>query len=75
MIQDLSKLVRGQMVKVDIDQVRDRLPPKLLKRLIDDPLGKLIGFKMVDGNQFGLVLELGDGCISWFFANELSEIE
>ena len=29
---------------------------------------------MVDGNAFGLVLELEDGSISWFFENELYEI-
>ena len=38
-------------------------------------IGKLIGYKMVDGNQFGLVIELEDGSSQWFFEEELSEID
>ena len=74
MIKDSSKLTKGQLLKVDIQNLRDRLPSKLVSQLIQDPYGKLIGYKMVDGNTFGLVLELSDGSTSWFFENELSEI-
>ena len=38
------------------------------------PFGKLVGYKMVDGNSFGLVLELSNGSTSWFFENELCEV-
>ena len=75
MIQDSTKLIKGQKLKVEITKVQDRLPAKLLQLLEKDPTGKLIGFKMVDGNQFGLVIELNIGSIQWFFENELSEIE
>ena len=73
MILDSTKLVKQQILKVELELVKDRLPEKLIKKLSQDPYGKLIGFKMVDGNQFGLVLELNIGTKQWFFEHELSE--
>ena len=73
MIQDSSKLVKGQKLRVDLDQVRDRLPSVLLATLSKNPIGELVGYKMVDGNNFGLVLRFIDGSTSWFFESELSE--
>ncbi len=68
-----ENLVKGQKLKVNLDIVQDRLPQKLMRQLSLDPYGKLIGYKMVDGNNFGLVLELSNGDTSWFFEEELSE--
>ncbi len=73
MINDTAKLVTGQSLKVDLEQVRDRLPPALNAQLLINPWGTLVGYKMVDGNQFGLVLKLANGTKSWFFLNELIE--
>ena len=73
MIEDTSRLVKGQRLKVDLQQVKDRLPFQLLDQLEIDPWGILVGYKMVDGNQFGFVLELGNGTKNWFFQNELIE--
>ena len=67
-------LVKGQQLKVNLDNVRDRLPKALLAELINDPYGELIGYKMVDGNNFGLVLQFKSGATSWFFESELIEI-
>ena len=72
MIEDSSKLSRGQDLKIDLDQIRDRLSSKLIQQISLNPIGKLVGFKMVDGNQFGLVVELSTGQRHWFFENELS---
>ncbi len=74
MITDSSKLKEGQLLRVDLDKVKDRLPSKLLKRLSQNAIGKLVGYKMVDGNQFGLVLEFETCSSQWFFEDELSEI-
>ena len=74
MIKDSSKLFKGQILQVDLKEVKDRLPKKLIELLSKDPKGKLIGYKMVDGNQFGFVLELNIGQTQWFFESELSEI-
>ena len=73
MISDSSKLVKGQNLNIDLEKVRDRLPDALLKQLKEIPSGKLVGYKMVDGNQFGLVLQLENGSTAWFFEDELSE--
>tara|TARA_Y100001968_G_scaffold134623_1_gene122805 strand:- start:7514 stop:7753 length:240 start_codon:yes stop_codon:yes gene_type:complete len=74
MIKDSSKLFKGQILQVDLKEVKDRLPKKLIELLSKDPKGTLIGYKMVDGNQFGFVLELNIGQTQWFFESELSEI-
>ena len=67
-------LIKGQNLKVNLDQVKDRLPKDLVEQLTNNPYGRLVGFKMVDGNSFGLVLKLADGNESWFFEKELSEV-
>ena len=74
MINDSTKLTKGQQLKVDINVLTDRLPKKLIDRLKIDPIGTLVGFKMVDGNQFGLVIALNIGTTQWFFEQELSEL-
>jgi len=74
MIEDSTKLVKGQQLKVDLEKVGDRLPEDLIKQLKQNPIGILVGFKMVDGNQFGLVLKLCSGKTNWFFEEELSEL-
>ena len=67
-------LIKGQLLKVDLRNLNDRLPLDLLNKLSNDPIGKLIGYKMVDGNQFGLVLKLNIGITQWFFEQELIEM-
>tara|TARA_X000000368_G_C22573212_1_gene511715 strand:- start:183 stop:410 length:228 start_codon:yes stop_codon:yes gene_type:complete len=74
MIKDSTTLQKGQNLKIEINQVKDRLPPAILERIREDPVAELVGYKMVDGNQFGLVVKLYNGEINWFFENELSEI-
>ena len=61
-------------MQVDIGNLNDRLPLDLIAKLKVDPIGRLIGYKMVDGNQFGLVIRLNIGITQWFFEQELSEI-
>ena len=74
MIEDSSSLKKGQTLKISIKEVEDRLPKKILEVIKNDPIVELVGYKMVDGNQFGLVVRLNNGEINWFFEKELSEI-
>ena len=74
MISDSSKLQKGQLLEVDLNNLNDRLPVDIITKLKKDSLGKLVGYKMVDGNQFGLVVKLNIGITQWFFEQELSEI-
>ena len=74
MIKDSSTLQKGQNLRVEINEVKDRLPQNILEIIRDEPVVELVGYKMVDGNQFGLVVKLTNGEINWFFEKELSEI-
>ena len=74
MIEDSSGLKKGQSLKVEINEVKDRIPQNMIEMLRKNPIVELVGYKMVDGNQFGLVVKHSNGQISWFFENELSEM-
>ena len=74
MIRDSSTLQKGQNLRVEINEVKDRLPNNILEIIREEPVVELVGYKMVDGNQFGLVVKLSNGEINWFFEKELSEI-
>tara|TARA_Y100001968_G_scaffold278725_1_gene274202 strand:+ start:597 stop:824 length:228 start_codon:yes stop_codon:yes gene_type:complete len=74
MINDSTTLKKGQSLKIEINEVKDRLPKNVLEEIRLDPIVELVGYKMVDGNQFGLVVKLNNGQINWFFENELSVI-
>ena len=75
MIEDSTTLIKGQNLKIELEAVKDRLPSNVLEIIKKEPNVKLVGYKMVDGNQFGLVVKLNNGEINWFFENELSEIK
>ena len=72
MIDDSSILQKGQILKIEINEVKDRLPQNILELIKKEPTVELVGYKMVDGNQFGLVVKLKNGQINWFFEKELS---
>ncbi len=74
MIKDSSTLQKGQNLRVEIGEVKDRLPQNILELIREDPIVELVGYKMVDGNEFGLVVKFRNGEINWFFEKELSEI-
>ena len=73
MIKDSTRLKKGQSLKIEINEVKDRIPKDILEMIKKEPVVELVGYKMVVGNQFGLVVKLNSGEISWFFENELSE--
>jgi len=75
MIEDSTTLKKGQNLTIDLNAVKDRLPQHILETIRDEPIVELVGYKMVDGNQFGLVVKLNNGAINWFFDKELSEIK
>ena len=75
MIRDSSTLQKGQILRVELNEVKDRLPQNILEIIRKEPVVELVGYKMVDGNQFGLAVKLNNGEINWFFEKELSEIK
>ena len=74
MIRDSSTLQKGQLLRVEINEVKDRLPLNILEDIRKEHIVELVCYKMVDGNEFGLVVKLNNGEINWFFEKELSEI-
>ena len=74
MIEDSTTLKKGQSLRIEINEVKDRLPQNILEIIKKEPIVELVGYKMVDGNEFGLVVKLKNGEINWFFEKELSEI-
>ena len=74
MIKDSSTLQKGQFLRVEVSEVNDRLPKNVLEIIRKNPVVELVGYKMVDGNEFGLVVKISNGEINWFFEKELSEI-
>tara|TARA_B100000700_G_C14752139_1_gene718075 strand:+ start:317 stop:541 length:225 start_codon:yes stop_codon:yes gene_type:complete len=69
-----QNLQKGQKLQIELRKVNDRLPSDVLEKLSAYPYGIWMGeYKMVDGNAFGLILELFDGSKMWFFEEELSE--
>ena len=73
MIKDSSNLQKGQILRIEINEVKDRLPQNILELIKKEPTVELVGYKMVDGNEFGLVVKHTNGKINWFFEKELSE--
>ncbi len=57
---------------INLDQVRDRIPPNLVKKLESDPKGTVLDYKMTDGRGgIGVVIKLSDGTKNWFFEEEI----
>ncbi len=63
----------GELVKVELDQIKDRVDPLLLDQIKRNPHGKIVEYKMTDGQGIGFVVELDSGNRSWFFSEELQE--
>ena len=72
MSQSLSLFKIGSKVNIDLGLVKDRIPDNLIQLLNDDPTGTVLEYKMTDGNGIGVILQLKDGSISWFFENEIN---
>ena len=63
----------GTSVKINLERVRDRIPPGLIKQLSEDPRGTVMDYKMTDGRGgIGVVIKLKDGSENWFFEEEIS---
>ena len=71
MSQAVTAFKIGSRVRVDLEQVRDRIPGALKELLEQNSRGTIIDYKMTDGGDIGVVLELSDGKTSWFFGNEV----
>lgn len=62
----------GQRVKVR--RLRDRIPPNMVGKIKENPVGTVDGFRMVDGSGVGVVVKFDVGFATWFFEDELEAI-
>ena len=51
----------GSRVKINLDEVKDRISGNLIKKISTDPRATVIDYKMTDGGGVGVVLKLADG--------------
>ncbi len=61
----------GSSVKINLGMVQDQIPLTLTEKLRTDSTGKVMGYKMTDGQGIGLILQLKDGSNCWFFSDEI----
>ncbi len=62
----------GSKIKINLDQVRDRISENLIQEISQDPRGTVMDYKMTDGSGIGVVLKLSNGTKNWFFEDEIS---
>ncbi len=55
--------------KVRVRRLRDRSPQAMVQRL--GQVGVIQGFKVVDGQGIGIVVQFEDKFSTWFFEDEL----
>jgi hypothetical protein len=55
--------------KVRVRRLRDRSPQSMIQRL--GQIGVVQGFKLVDGQGIGIVVQFDDKSATWFFEDEL----
>ena len=58
----------GQQVKVR--GIKERIPAKIVNQLKQNRVGKIVGYKMVDGSAVGYIVEFPN-ISTWFFEDEL----
>ncbi len=62
----------GSKIKINLEQVKDRIPNSFRNVLKTEPRCTLIDFKMTDGMGIGVIVELSDGTRGWFFSDEIT---
>lgn len=63
----------GQKVKVQ--GVIDRsMSGKMVKQIQQNPVGTIVGYKMLDGSAVGVVVKFDEKLSTWFFEEELEQV-
>jgi Protein of unknown function (DUF2862) len=55
--------------KVRVRKIRDVVEANIGRKL--DEVGTVVGFKIVDGSDIGLIIQFEDKTSAWFFEEEL----
>ena len=71
----LDKVEVGNLVQVNLELSKDRLPKEVIDVIKTSSLGKISDFKITDGKGIGVVLQLHNGKEQWFFEDEIDLID
>ena len=70
---DLVKV--GSNVKVNVDLSKDRLSTKTVNAIKQNSICLVKDFRLTDGKGVGVVVQLSNGEIEWFFENEIQLLD
>ncbi len=65
----------GNLVKIDIEQSKDRLTKDIIDAINVSATAKINDFKITDGKGIGVVLQLSNGKEQWFFEDEINLLD
>ena len=64
----------GTPVRVVLGRFQDRIPQRLTQSLEAKATGKVVDYKITDGQGIGFIVQFSDASIHWFFDYELEII-
>ncbi len=65
----------GSLVKIDPQRINGKVSDELSELLSRNSIGEVIGYKITDGTDIGLIIKLSNGSNAWFFKNELDLVD
>ena len=71
----LNKTKIGNSVQINLELSRDRITKEIIEAINVSSVGKIIDFRITDGQGIGVILQLSNGKEQWFFENEIDLLD
>ena len=71
----LDKTTIGRSVQINLELSRDRITKEIIEAINVSSVGKIIDFRITDGQGIGVILQLSNGKEQWFFENEIDLLD
>ena len=71
----LDKTKIGKSVRINLELSRDRITKEIIEAINVSSVGKIIDFRITDGQWIGVILKLSNGKEQWFFENEIDLLD
>ena len=72
MKKELSLAKIGSRLDINLRRINENIPIELKNQLSKHPYGEVVGYKITDGVELGLILKLTNGERFWFFEREIN---